>query len=212
MSERILVLGCPGSGKSTLAGQVERACGLPLVHLDDVYWGPGWERPSASEWIRRQERMAARPRWIIDGNYLPTVPVRAARADLVVVLDTSTPRCLVRVVRRALGIRAGDLSALPAAVREGAGDRVEATGDFPALLRKILRFRTRDFWSLLRDSGAAVGAGPDVPVFVVVQGGRRGLRLARAVRGLSRRSLTAHVLDAATARTILASHPGATSS
>jgi hypothetical protein len=203
-SERILILGCPGSGKSTLAQQVQRACGLPLVHLDDEYWGSGWSRPSTAEWIRRQELLTARPQWIIDGNYLPTVPLRAAHADLVVVLDTATAVCLTRAVRRARGIQAGDLSALPAAVRAGAEDRVRATQDFGALIRKIARFRTRDFWPLLRAAGAARGAESAAPVFVAVEGRRPRRRVARVRHGFARTGLTAHVLDAATLRTILA--------
>ncbi len=202
-SERVLVLGCPGSGKSTPAKQVQRACGLPLVHPDDEYWGSGWSRLSAEEWIRRQELLTARPQWITDGNHLPTLPLRAAHADLVVVPDTSTVVCLTRAVRRAHGIRAGGLSALPPAVRAAAGDRVPATQDFGALIRKIARFRTRDFWPLLRAAGAARGPEPAAPAFVAVEGRRPRRRVARVRRGLARTGLTAHVLDAETLRTIL---------
>ncbi len=38
IGDRILILGCPGSGKSTLARALAARTGLPLVHLDTVWW------------------------------------------------------------------------------------------------------------------------------------------------------------------------------
>jgi hypothetical protein len=201
---RILLLGCPGSGKTTLAAGLAHATRLPLVHLDDEYWFADWQRPTTSAWIRRQEELVAAPAWIIDGNYLPTVPVRAARADLVLVIDTSTLVCLSRVVRRAWRIRAGDRSALPAAVRGTRDREVRATQDFTGLLRKILFFRSRDFWPLL----AAARVDPRPEIVVVVQGTRPARRMATVRRGLAARSLTGHVVDAATLRRALTDEPG----
>ena len=38
LGNRIIVLGCSGSGKSTLARELHRLTGLPLIHLDNVWW------------------------------------------------------------------------------------------------------------------------------------------------------------------------------
>jgi len=46
---RILVLGCGGAGKSTLAVELGRVAGLPVVHLDRLFWLPGWEHRSRSD-------------------------------------------------------------------------------------------------------------------------------------------------------------------
>ena len=40
---KILVLGCSGSGKSTFAVKLHNATGLPLFHLDNVWWRPSRE-------------------------------------------------------------------------------------------------------------------------------------------------------------------------
>lgn len=40
-AKRILILGCGGAGKSTLARRLGAATGLPVVHLDGLYWQPG---------------------------------------------------------------------------------------------------------------------------------------------------------------------------
>ena len=40
--QRVLVIGSPGAGKSTLAHQLTRQTSLPLFHLDQMHWLPGW--------------------------------------------------------------------------------------------------------------------------------------------------------------------------
>ena len=36
--ERAIVIGCPGGGKSTFARALAEKTGLPLHHLDMMYW------------------------------------------------------------------------------------------------------------------------------------------------------------------------------
>jgi len=100
--ERVLVLGAPGSGKSTLAAAIARQAGLPLVHLDQHYWRPGWVEPDPAEWLRQVEALAAGERWAMDGNYGGTLAPRLARADTIVWLDFPTWLCLARIAGRAL--------------------------------------------------------------------------------------------------------------
>ena len=40
--ERIMIIGCGGSGKSTLARQLGQKLNMPVVHLDQLWWLPGW--------------------------------------------------------------------------------------------------------------------------------------------------------------------------
>ena len=47
--KRILLIGCPGSGKSTLAKKLGKKTGLPVIHLDTIYWLPHWERRPTEE-------------------------------------------------------------------------------------------------------------------------------------------------------------------
>ena len=42
--ERVMIIGCGGAGKSTLARKLGEKTGLPVVHLDQIYWEPGnWQ-------------------------------------------------------------------------------------------------------------------------------------------------------------------------
>ena len=39
---RILIVGNSGGGKSTLAQKLGEKLTLPIVHLDVLFWKPGW--------------------------------------------------------------------------------------------------------------------------------------------------------------------------
>ena len=97
-----MVIGSGGAGKTTVARELAAATGLPLVHLDRLFWRPGWVRTPTAEWRRVMENLVAADRWIIDGNYGGTMDLRLAAADTVVFLDVPRLRCLTRIAKRAL--------------------------------------------------------------------------------------------------------------
>jgi adenylate kinase family enzyme len=100
MQQRILVIGCCGAGKSTFAKELSAKLNLPVVHLDRLFWKPGW--------IEREDLVFAdlllaelvREKWIIDGNYLKSLPLRLEYADTVVFLDLNRWICTWRVLKR----------------------------------------------------------------------------------------------------------------
>src|SRR5690606_37268782 len=49
LMQRIVILGCSGTGKSTLAQAIGARLGLPVVHLDSLFWKPGWVESERSE-------------------------------------------------------------------------------------------------------------------------------------------------------------------
>lgn len=98
--QRVLVIGSPGAGKSTLAHELAQRTGLPLFHLDQMFWLPGWVERDRDEGRAELAKVLAGDRWIIDGNYGSTLPLRVARADTVVWLDYPTALCLGRVFKR----------------------------------------------------------------------------------------------------------------
>lgn len=74
--------------------------GLPVLHLDRIYWSPGWVETGAEAWEPRLAEEIAKPEWIIDGNYGRTVALRLARADTAILLDFSRWVCLRRMAQR----------------------------------------------------------------------------------------------------------------
>lgn len=69
VAKRILVLGPSGAGKSTLARRVGDRLGIPVVHLDALYWQPGWVASAAGPFRERIAQAAAGDAWVIEGNY-----------------------------------------------------------------------------------------------------------------------------------------------
>ena len=100
--ERVLIIGCGGSGKSTLARQLGEKTGLPVVHLDKLFWHPGWVESTKDEIDEKIRQAIAEPRWIMDGNYNRTIQQRLKRCDTVIYLDFSRFTCLMGVAKRVI--------------------------------------------------------------------------------------------------------------
>lgn len=100
--ERIMIIGCGGSGKSTLARQLGEKLNLPVIHLDKLFWTPGWVSIPKEEFNRVHEEAISREKWILDGNFDRTIPMRLQRCDTVVYLDFSRFACLMGVLKRVL--------------------------------------------------------------------------------------------------------------
>lgn len=100
--ERILIIGCGGAGKSTLARQLGEKLDLPVVHLDRIFWLPGWVEMEREAFDDRVRQELEKPKWIIDGNYNRTMPQRIAKCDTVIYLDFSRFACLLGVLKRVI--------------------------------------------------------------------------------------------------------------
>jgi adenylate kinase family enzyme len=101
--QRIVILGNAGSGKSTLARTLGSRLGLSVVHLDKLFWQPGWVEPDAEQFRDRVRAAVAGDSWVSEGNYARrTFDLRLPRADLVIWLDTPRRTCLWRVLVRSI--------------------------------------------------------------------------------------------------------------
>ena len=100
--ERVLIIGCGGAGKSTLARAMGEKLGIPVVHLDQLWWKPGWVESSREAFDEKLAQILKEPQWIMDGNFDRTMPQRIARCDTVVYLDFNRFACLMGVLKRVL--------------------------------------------------------------------------------------------------------------
>lgn len=132
------MLGNGGSGKSTLTRLLAERLGLPAVHLDTVYWGPGWTAPQQQAWETAHDTVLAGPDWVADGSFRDTLAGRLERADLAVLLDLPTAVCLAGALRRLVRQRlpgAPERPDLPAGCAESFD---------PSYLRWVLSYRRRE--------------------------------------------------------------------
>jgi adenylate kinase family enzyme len=116
--KRILVIGSGGAGKSTFAKELGAILDLPVIHLDQVYWKPGWEKPAKEEWAATVEKLVAQHEWIMDGNFGGTLPQRIKRADAIILLDITRWVCLWRVAKRIVKYRGRHRPDMPPGCQE----------------------------------------------------------------------------------------------
>lgn len=99
---RIAIIGCGGSGKSHLARQLATTLGVTPVHLDALYYDTHWNPLPKDEFAALQHDLVTAPRWVIDGNYASTLPIRLEAADTVIFLDLPARTCLQGIAQRRL--------------------------------------------------------------------------------------------------------------
>ena len=98
--EKVIVIGCPGSGKSVFSAALSQKTGLPLCHLDMLYWNPDRTTVPREVFDDRLKSILDNDKWIIDGNYGRTMEIRMMAADTVFFLDYPTEVCIEGIYER----------------------------------------------------------------------------------------------------------------
>ena len=92
--KKVIVIGCPGSGKSTVSRALHSKTGIPLYHLDMMYWNADKTTVEKSVFLERLSAVLEKDEWIIDGNYSSTMELRMVACDTVIFLDYPLDVCL----------------------------------------------------------------------------------------------------------------------
>ena len=61
---KIIVLGCSGSGKSTFSRKLAARTGLPLIHLDNIWWRPDQTHITREEFDQKLNEILHDDFWI----------------------------------------------------------------------------------------------------------------------------------------------------
>lgn len=99
---KILIIGSGCAGKSFFSRRLHDLTGLPLVHLDKLYWQPNWVEPSKEEWEQTVRKILEKNEWILDGNFGGTMEMRMQVCDTIIWLDLPAPTCFYRALKRNL--------------------------------------------------------------------------------------------------------------
>ena len=100
--KRVIMLGCGGAGKSTMARRLGELTGLPVVHLDKLYWRENWTPLTNEEFDALQQAELQKDCWIMDGNFGRTLSWRLERCDTIIYLDYPRWQCVLGVLKRIL--------------------------------------------------------------------------------------------------------------
>ena len=85
-----MIIGGSGSGKSWLAKMLGTITGLPVFHIDPMYWKAGWVQRDMAETHQMVRSVAELDHWIFEGNNSSSFADRLDRADHLVFLDFPT--------------------------------------------------------------------------------------------------------------------------
>ena len=132
--QKIIVLGCPGSGKSTLSEKLRDVLGLPLFHLDAIWWNPDRSHISREEFDQKLDEILQTDKWIIDGDYSRTYEIRFQSCDTVIFLDYSVDECMSGIKERIGKVRAD----MPWVERELDPELVELVENYPKANRPVI--------------------------------------------------------------------------
>jgi adenylate kinase family enzyme len=100
--DRVAIIGCGGSGKTTVARRLGQILHAPVTHLDVLYYNNEWNTLPADAFAAVQTELVAAPRWVIDGNFAGTLPIRLAAGATVIFLDIPPIVCLWGIAQRRL--------------------------------------------------------------------------------------------------------------
>ncbi len=103
--KRAIVIGSPGAGKSTFARKLKDKTGLPLYYLDRIFHKPDRTTVTREEFDQKLQMILQTDRWIIDGNYQRTLPLRFEACTDVFFLDLPLDECLKGAASRIGTIR-----------------------------------------------------------------------------------------------------------
>ncbi|MFF4835162.1 topology modulation protein [Streptomyces sp. NPDC001315] len=105
--KKVAIVGSGGSGKSYVARELGRILHAPVTHLDAAFYDDEWNELPVEKFAQVQRELVARPKWVIDGNYNSTLPIRLEACDTVVLMDISTPAALYGIISRQIRHGAG---------------------------------------------------------------------------------------------------------
>ena len=102
MSMRTMVIGYSGAGKSPLARALAGSRCAPVLHLDRLYWLPGWHERDPEQMRGMLDAfLKEHDSWVIDGTYSRFLfDQRLEAADEIVILALPRLVCLARAWRR----------------------------------------------------------------------------------------------------------------
>ena len=98
--KKIIVVGPSGSGKSEFSRKLKEKIGLPLYHLDNIWWNEDKTHITRECFDIKLNELLNKDEWIIDGDFSRTYEVRIKACDTIFFLNYPLDVCLKGVEAR----------------------------------------------------------------------------------------------------------------
>jgi adenylate kinase family enzyme len=161
--KKVILIGSPGAGKSTFSKKMAKLTGLPLYHLDALYWKPNWVETSKDEWDEKLRNLVLKPAWILDGNYGRTLEIRIKAADTIIWLNKPRMLCIWRVIKR----RLTNFGRVRSDMGEDCVEKLRLNSDFLKFLLYIWRFPKKSGQNLEERLHKFAGEGTGKKVIIL---------------------------------------------
>lgn len=92
--DKLIVIGSPGSGKRAFSSALSSVTGLPVTHLDALYWNEDGTYVGDEVFFPKVKEALDVGHWIISGTYLNVLGQLLDVSDGVFFLDYSLEACL----------------------------------------------------------------------------------------------------------------------
>jgi adenylate kinase family enzyme len=99
---KINVVGTSSSGKTTFCRKLSNILSIPHIEMDALFWGPNWYFPTNKEFFPKLRLALKGERWILDGNYTRTIPIKWKHVTTIIWLDLGFARILYQAITRAI--------------------------------------------------------------------------------------------------------------
>jgi len=100
---RIHICGIYGSGKSTLAKILSKKFKIKSYSLDDIKYEIKYSRIlSVERRIKKIQEICSLPEWITEGTWSNYAEDAFRKADIIIIMNTSTILCVYRILNRHL--------------------------------------------------------------------------------------------------------------
>ena len=145
MFEKIIVIGCPGAGKSLFARRLQALTGLPLYHLDNIFWKRDKTNIPREQFDEKLGEILLTEKWIIDGNYQRTLDMRLYACDTAFLLDYPPDVCIAGI-RARIGTARPDLPWVEEKLDEEFGKFVEGfpEKELPLIYEALKKYKDKN--------------------------------------------------------------------
>ena len=98
----IKVIGTSGSGKSKFSAELARTLNIPYIEMDALYWKDDWKFANDEELMENVRIATKDERWLLDGNYNRTQPIKWKNVQTIIWLDYPYYLVFFRVLKRSI--------------------------------------------------------------------------------------------------------------